>query len=200
MKRKGHTPPRRSSGPLRETDTAKDDEGVPRLQNVSEPTFYRRRRKLGRLEPLGARRYRESEPENAEIKKMADSPLDIRVQGQAKSKTSASTAHKARAVRGVVTAGPRSHDRASLHDVTGHFKTYHGRPIGRGRDCDWPRPHRDQPCWLGEELERCADANILHVKRQLVLSPVLMSPDTCIPTPKSVLAGAHALAGDHTLP
>ena len=48
--------------------------------NISEQTFYRSRRKYGRMEMADAKRFKELENENAELKKMlADEMLKNRV-------------------------------------------------------------------------------------------------------------------------
>ena len=51
-----------------------------REANISEQTFYRWRRKYGRMEMADAKRYKELESENGELKKMlADEMLKNRV-------------------------------------------------------------------------------------------------------------------------
>ena len=55
-------------------------EAVCREANISEQTFYRWRRKYGRMEMADAKRFKELESENAELKKMlADEMLKNRV-------------------------------------------------------------------------------------------------------------------------
>ena len=65
---------------LREADGGKTVEEVCREINISEQTFYRWRRKYGRMEMADAKRYKELESENGELKKMlADEMLKNRV-------------------------------------------------------------------------------------------------------------------------
>jgi|TARA_B110000196_G_C20928407_1_gene558771 putative transposase len=65
---------------LREADGGKTVEEVCREVNISEQTFYRWRRKYGRMEMADAKRYKELESENGELKKMlADEMLKNRV-------------------------------------------------------------------------------------------------------------------------
>jgi putative transposase len=65
---------------LREADGGKTVEEVCREANISEQTFYRWRRKYGRMEMADAKRYKELESENGELKKMlADEMLKNRV-------------------------------------------------------------------------------------------------------------------------
>ncbi len=59
-------------------------EEVCRKANISEQTFYRWRRKYGRMEMADARRFKELENENSELKKMlADEMLKNRVLDEA---------------------------------------------------------------------------------------------------------------------
>tara|TARA_B100000809_G_scaffold262970_1_gene315145 strand:+ start:2539 stop:2805 length:267 start_codon:yes stop_codon:yes gene_type:complete len=65
---------------LRETDGGKTVEEVCREANISEQTFYRLRRKYGRMEMADAKRYKELQSESGELKKMlADEMLKNRV-------------------------------------------------------------------------------------------------------------------------
>ena len=65
---------------IREADSGKNIEAVCRVHNVSAASFYRWKKKYGGLEPKDARKCRELEKENGELKKMlADSLLKIRV-------------------------------------------------------------------------------------------------------------------------
>ena len=65
---------------LREADAGKDLEAVCRKHNVSAASFYRWKKKFGGMELKDARKYRQLEKENAELKQMlADSLLKIRV-------------------------------------------------------------------------------------------------------------------------
>ena len=65
---------------LREADGGKTVEEVCREANISEQTFYRWRRKYGRMEMADAKRYKELANENSELKKMlADEMLKNRV-------------------------------------------------------------------------------------------------------------------------
>jgi len=65
---------------LRLADGEKTVEEVCREVNISEQTFYRWRRKYGRMEMADAKRFKELENENAELKKMlAEEMLKSRV-------------------------------------------------------------------------------------------------------------------------
>ena len=65
---------------LRKADGEQTVEEVCRDANISEQTFYRWRRKYGRMEMADAKRFKELENENAELKKMlADEMLKNRV-------------------------------------------------------------------------------------------------------------------------
>ena len=65
---------------LRQADGGQTVEQVCREANVSEQTFYRWRRKYGRMEMADAKRFKELENENSELKKMlADEMLKNRV-------------------------------------------------------------------------------------------------------------------------
>ncbi len=65
---------------LRKADGDQTVEEVCRDANISEQTFYRWRRKYGRMEMADAKRFKELENENAELKKMlADEMLKNRV-------------------------------------------------------------------------------------------------------------------------
>ena len=64
---------------LREADAAKDLETVYRKHNISAPSFYRWKKKFGDLELKDARKYRQLEKENSELKQMrADGLLKTR--------------------------------------------------------------------------------------------------------------------------
>ena len=65
---------------LRRADGEKTVEEVCRESNISEQTFYRWRRKYGRMKMVDVRRFKELEKENTQLKKMvADKMLKIRV-------------------------------------------------------------------------------------------------------------------------
>ena len=65
---------------LREADSGKSIETVCRAHNIASASFYRWKKKFGGMEMKDARKYRELEKENGELKKMlADSLLKIRV-------------------------------------------------------------------------------------------------------------------------
>jgi putative transposase len=65
---------------MREVDCGQSVEKVCREYNISEQSYYRWRKKYGGMELKDARRYRELERENAELKKIvADQMLHIRV-------------------------------------------------------------------------------------------------------------------------
>ncbi len=65
---------------LREADAGKTVQEVCRMYNVSEQSYYRWKKKFGNMEMADARRLRELERENAELKKMlAESLLKNRV-------------------------------------------------------------------------------------------------------------------------
>ena len=65
---------------LRKADGEQTVEEVCRDANISEQTFYRWRRKYGRMEMADAKRFKELEKENSELKKMlADEMLKNRV-------------------------------------------------------------------------------------------------------------------------
>ena len=65
---------------LRDADGGKNIVGVCKEKNISEQTFHRWKRKFGMMEIPEARRLKELEKENTELKKMlADSLLKNRV-------------------------------------------------------------------------------------------------------------------------
>lgn len=65
---------------LKEAESAGNIRDLCRLHNITEQTFYRWRNKFGGMEVSEARRLRELERENAELKKMvAEQSLDIRM-------------------------------------------------------------------------------------------------------------------------
>ena len=79
MKRKRHTT-EEIIKVLRKADGEQTVEEVCREANISEQTFYRWRRKYGRMEMADAKRFKDLEKENAELKKMlADEMLKSRV-------------------------------------------------------------------------------------------------------------------------
>ena len=65
---------------LREGDSGKATEGLCREHNITTTTYYRWKKKYGGMELQDAKRYRELEKENTELKKLvADQMLKIRV-------------------------------------------------------------------------------------------------------------------------
>ena len=65
---------------LRQADSDQTIESVCREHNISEATFYRWRKKFGDMDLADAKRLKELEKENAELKKMlAEAMLDNRV-------------------------------------------------------------------------------------------------------------------------
>ena len=67
-------------GLLREVDGGKSVRQVCKDHNISDKTYYRWKRKYGQMEVADAKRLRELEKENAELKKIvADQLLNIRV-------------------------------------------------------------------------------------------------------------------------
>ncbi len=67
-------------GILKEAETAGNIRSVCREHNITEQTFYRWRNKYGGMDVSEARKLRELERENAELKKMvADLSLDVRM-------------------------------------------------------------------------------------------------------------------------
>jgi len=65
---------------LRQADSGQTVESVCREHNISEATFYRWRKKFGAMDLSDAKRLKELEKENAELKKMlAEAMLDNRV-------------------------------------------------------------------------------------------------------------------------
>jgi len=65
---------------LRKADGGETVEEVFREENITAQTFYRWRRKYGRMEMADAKRFKELEKENNELKKMlADEMLKSRV-------------------------------------------------------------------------------------------------------------------------
>ena len=72
---------------LREADRGKTIEALCREHNIAATSFHRWKKKYGGMELQDARRYRELEKENTELKKMlADSLLKIRVLEEVNSK------------------------------------------------------------------------------------------------------------------
>ena len=79
MKKKRHTT-EEIIRVLRKADEGQTVEEVCREVNISEQSFYRWRRKYGRMEMADAKRFKELENENSELKKMlADEMLKNRV-------------------------------------------------------------------------------------------------------------------------
>ena len=79
MKRKRYTT-EQIIGILRQADTGKTVQEICRSNNVSEQTFYRWRKKYGNLELADAKRFKELEKENTELKKLlADQMLKNQV-------------------------------------------------------------------------------------------------------------------------
>ena len=65
---------------LRQADGGQTAQAVCREHNISEQTFYRWKKKYGGMELFDARRLKELEKENAELKKMrAESMLENRI-------------------------------------------------------------------------------------------------------------------------
>jgi len=65
---------------LREVDNGKNVEAACRDYNITATSYYRWKKKYGGMELQDARRYRELERENTELKKLvADQMLKIRV-------------------------------------------------------------------------------------------------------------------------
>lgn len=72
---------------LRDGDSGKRVEDLCREHNISQQTYFRWKKKYGNMELKDARKYRELEKENAELKKIvADQMLHIRVLQEVNSK------------------------------------------------------------------------------------------------------------------
>jgi putative transposase len=72
---------------LRQADGGQTAQSVCREHNISEQTFYRWKKKYGDMNLLDAKRLKELEKENAELKKMlAESILENRVLKEVNSK------------------------------------------------------------------------------------------------------------------
>ena len=72
---------------LRQADGGETAQAIYRKHNISEQTFYRWKKKYGALELADAKRLKEFEKENAELKKMlAESMLENRVLKEVNSK------------------------------------------------------------------------------------------------------------------
>ena len=72
---------------LRQADGVETAQSVCREHNISEQTFYRWKKKFGDMELADAKRLKELEKENGELKKMwAESMLENRVLKEANSK------------------------------------------------------------------------------------------------------------------
>jgi len=79
MKKKTHTE-EQIIGILREADSGKTVRQVCKDNNISDKTYYRWKRKYGNMEVADAKRLRELEKENTELKKIvADQLLNIKV-------------------------------------------------------------------------------------------------------------------------
>jgi len=67
-------------GILKEAESSGNIRGVCREHNITEQSFYRWRRKYGGMEVSEAKKLRDLERENAELKRMvAEQALDIRM-------------------------------------------------------------------------------------------------------------------------
>ena len=74
-------------GILRQADGGNTTQSVCREHNISEQTYYRWKKKYGDMELADAKRLKELEKENAELKKMlAESMLENRVLKEVNSK------------------------------------------------------------------------------------------------------------------
>ena len=72
---------------LRQSDTDQTVESICRESNISKATFHRWKRKYGDMDIADAKRLKELEKENAELKKMlAESMLEHRVLKEVNSK------------------------------------------------------------------------------------------------------------------
>ena len=72
---------------LRQSDTDQTVESISRESNISKVTFHRWKRKYGDMDIADAKRLKELEKENAELKKMlAESMLENRVLKEVNSK------------------------------------------------------------------------------------------------------------------
>ena len=79
MKKKTYTE-EQIIGILREADSGKTVRQVCKDNNISDKTYYRWKRKYGNMEVADAKRLRELEKENIELKKIvADQLLNIKV-------------------------------------------------------------------------------------------------------------------------
>ena len=79
MKKKTYTE-EQIIGILREADSGKTIRQVCKDNNISDKTYYRWKRKYGNMEVADAKRLRELEKENIELKKIvADQLLNIKV-------------------------------------------------------------------------------------------------------------------------
>ncbi len=91
---------------LRQADTGKTVEEICRGNNVSEQTFYRWRKKYGNLELADAKRFKELEKENTELKKQrADQMLKNQVMEETLSKKMVSPKQKKRVVKDAAERG-----------------------------------------------------------------------------------------------
>ena len=72
---------------LRQADGGETAQAICREHNISEPTFYRWKKKYGAMELADAKRLKELEKETAELQKMlAESMLENRVLKEVNSK------------------------------------------------------------------------------------------------------------------
>lgn len=79
MKQKSHSTEEITIRILRQADSGQTAQAVCREHNISEQTFYRWKKKYGGMELADARRLKELEKQNAELKKMlAESMLENR--------------------------------------------------------------------------------------------------------------------------
>ena len=80
---------------LRQVDGGETAQAICREHNISEQTFYRWKKKYGAMELADAKRLKELEKENAELKKMlAESMLENRVLKEVNSKNGEPCAEK----------------------------------------------------------------------------------------------------------
>ena len=121
------SPTEPTHGPAQaEEDQAVED--LCRERNISKATFHRWKRKYGDMDLADAKRLKELEKENGELKKMlAESMVKIRVLEEANSKKVVSPAQKKQAVEHVIVQGLCSVRRA-CHYLGLHRSTYRYRP------------------------------------------------------------------------
>ncbi len=132
---------------LRAADGGKDLDAVCRKHNVSATSFYRWKKKFGGMELKDARKYRQLEKENGELKQMlAASLLQDPGAGGSKRKKRVSFSQKRRAIQGVVKAGLCSEQRAC-------------RYLGVHRSSHRPTPKQPSDWLLGlhRQIERLSN-------------------------------------------